>query len=419
MAVVFTDGAIRAIRGAAVGAPAYSPPINDVLWQRGAYAHVYRSQPSVRTAVDLLARNVAQLGLHLYRRDANDDRLRDRTAAPARLLERPHGPGGQASVFDLLLETLLHFNIYGEAYWWKAGPRGARTGLWVVHPRALEAVPAGLGIGTYRWTLPDGQTVDAAADNFVRLWWPDPEEPLRALPLLETLRTTVAEDQAAGRHRMTLWRTGARWAGVIERPKTAGAWNDPQRERFRQQLESQFAGDAGAGRIVVLEDDMKFKETAWSPAETQAYETRKQNANEITRTYQIPLPMAGILDHATFSNIREQHKNLYQDCLGPMLAQIEEGLRIQLLDEYGLFDSHYFEFNVNEKLKGSFEESVASLARAIDGPWMTPNEGRRRVNLPAVAGGDHLYPQRGSGQPVGVGGGPEAPDAAAGDEAVH
>ena len=416
MSVIFTEGATRAIRGAAAGLPAYTPPANDVLWQRGAYAHLYRSQPSVRTAIDLLARNVAQLGLHLYGRTVNDDRVRDRAAGPARLLDRPHGQGGHASSFDLLLETVLHFAIYGEAYWWKQGPAGARDRIWVVHPRALTARSIGLGVGAYDWALPSGERVTAAASNFVRFWWPDPEDPLRACPWLETLRAIVAEDQAASRHRMTVWRTGARWAGVVERPKGLN-WTDAQRDRWRSQMEQQFSGDAGAGRIVLLEDDMKFKETSWSLAETQAYETRKQNANEITRTYQIPLPMAGILDHATFSNIREQHKNLYQDCLGPLLSQLEEALRIQLLDEYGLFDSHYFEFNVNEKLKGAFEEQVTSLARAIDGPWMTPNEGRKRVNLPAVAGGDALYPQRGSGQPAAAGlGGEETREP---EEAVH
>ena len=36
---------------------------------------------------------------------------------------------------------------------------------------------------------------------------------------------------------------------------------------------------------------------------------------KVTRIYQIPLPMAGILDYATFSNIRENHKELYGRCL--------------------------------------------------------------------------------------------------------
>ena len=399
MAVVFTDGAIRTIRGAASGAPAWSPPVTDILWQRGAYAHLYRSQPSVRMAVDLLARNVAQMGLHLYRRTSDNSRVRDREAAPAQLLARPHGPGGGCSAFHLLLETVLHFAIYGEAFWWKAGPDGARTSLWVVNPRTLTPVTDGLSVTAYDWTL-EHRRARTGAGNFVRFWWPDPEDSTRACPLLETLRQTIAEDQAAQRHRASVWRNGARWAGVIERPKAAGLWTDPQRQRFRTQLEQEFAGEVGAGRIVVLEDDMKFNKTTFSPAETQAYETRKENANEITRTYQIPLPMAGILDHATFSNIKEQHRNLYQDCLGPVMVQLEEGLQVQLLDEYGLFDTHYFEFNVNEKLKGSFEEQVGSLARAIDGPWMTPNEGRARLNLPAVAGGEVLYPQRGSGQKV-------------------
>jgi len=34
------------------------------------YSRLYREQPNVRTCVDFLARNVAQLGLHVFRRMA-------------------------------------------------------------------------------------------------------------------------------------------------------------------------------------------------------------------------------------------------------------------------------------------------------------------------------------------------------------
>ena len=113
---------------------------------------------------------------------------------------------------------------------------------------------------------------------------------------------------------------------------------------------------------------------------------RKLTREECARAYHIPLPMVGILDNATFSNITEQHKNLYQDSLGPWLAMIEQEIELQLLPEFGDTENVYVEFNIAEKLKGSFEEQIKALQSAVGRPWMTPNEARAKLNLPRKGG---------------------------------
>src|SRR5690554_5663895 len=118
-------------------------------------------------------------------------------------------------------------------------------------------------------------------------------------------------------------------------------------------------------------------------------EARKLTREEVAAAYYIPPPLVGILDHATFSNIREQHKQLYQDTLGPWLTQIDEALEAQLLPEFGE-DDLYLEFNLEAKMRGSFEEQAAAASTAAGAPWMTVNEIRGRNNLPSIEGGDDL-----------------------------
>jgi hypothetical protein len=96
--------------------------------------------------------------------------------------------------------------------------------------------------------------------------------------------------------------------------------------------------------------------------------------------------MVGILDNATFSNITEQHKNLYQDSLGPWLAMIVEDIGLQLAGDFPDSDDVYCEFNIREKLEGSFQEQAASLQTLVGRPIMTANEARARMNLPSMGG---------------------------------
>ena len=50
----------------------------------------------------------------------------------------------------------------------------------------------------------------------------------------------------------------------------------------------------------------------------------------------------------------------------------------------------YVEFNMAEKMRGSFEEQAAAASTATGRPWMTVNEQRARFNLPQLPGGDEL-----------------------------
>jgi hypothetical protein len=100
--------------------------------------------------------------------------------------------------------------------------------------------------------------------------------------------------------------------------------------------------------------------------------------------------MVGILDHATFGNIEEQHKMLYQDTLGPWLQDIQQELALQLLSSFGDVDGIYSEFNMLEKLRGSFEEQAQQLQSSVGAPFLTRNEARARLNLPRLDGADDL-----------------------------
>jgi hypothetical protein len=172
-------------------------------------------------------------------------------------------------------------------------------------------------------------------------------------------------------------------------------WGEGAKARFKAQWQAQYAGNGSqVGGTPVLEDGMEFVPAAMTAEQLQYVESRKLSREEAAAAYFIPPPMVGILEHATFSNITEQHKMLYADCLGPWLTQITEELDLQLLRDYPAnSDGLYYEFNLREKLKGAFTEELQSLVLAVGGPVMLQNEARSRMNLPAVEGGDEMITQ--------------------------
>lgn len=353
-----------------------------------AYEAIWRTQPHVRTCVSFLARNIAQLGLHTFHRQSDVDRKRLTDHPVARLLERPTPRTGRFKAIDALVNDL---GIYDSAYWLKVRDRDRPQGLLRLPPTMVEPIGES-------WVAPDGYRIRGsrgervvAADDVVHFHGYHPLLLTGGSSPIEAIRQLLAEEFAAERYREQLWRNGARMSGYITRPATAAEWSDPARRRFKAGWQAQYAGDgAQAGGTPVLEDGMEFKEASFTPEQAQYVQTRKLTREEVAALYHIPLPMVGILENATFSNITEQHKQLYQDTLGPWLTQIAEVINVQLLPDFDDVDGVYVEFNMAEKLRGSFEEQAKNLQTAIGGPWLTRNEGRARMNLSPIDGGDEL-----------------------------
>lgn len=376
MAVLSSYGALKAISAAASPsalALTTTGPFYDGF--RRTYAQIYRQQPAVRTVVDFFSRNIAQIALQMFRRVADDDRVRITDHPLVQTLNRPNP---WTSRFRFFESTVQDLGVYSNAYWLKLRTPG-RLGL-VRLPASEVAVKGSLMPTAFEWTPPGQPKKDLDPADVVHYHFYDPENPSLGYPVTETLRRVLAEEYAAGEYRQHFWKNAARAESVIERPATAPTWKPDQRDAFRAQWQ-QFAG-AKSGMTPILEDGMQLKLIGFSAKDSEYISARKLSREEVAAAYHVPLPMVGILEHATFSNIREQHKQLYQDCLGPWLTMLQEEIELQLLPEFDDVEDVYLEFNIAAKLAGSFEEQSSSLSTAVGRPYMRVNEARARLNLP-------------------------------------
>jgi HK97 family phage portal protein len=352
------------------------------------YGQLYRQVPEVRVCVEFIARNIAQLGLHMFELwpDGNGyyDRKRTRTHPAIQLLQSPNPDWTR---YRLIESTVLDLCIYHHAFWIKLRKAGgAITQLQPVPPDRMQ-VAGDLTPEMYRYTSSSGgQWIDLPPTEVIHFRYSDPLDPLRGTSALESLKWVIAESRASSAARIQFWRNGAKLGGVIERPREAGKWSPQARDRFREQFTSKFSGPDNAGSIPVLDEGMQFKPVVATMVDSEATSLWKLTREEVARAYHIPLPMVGILDHATFSNVKEQHRHLYQDCLGPWLSMLTDELELRLLREYDEPERFYLEFNLLDKLAGSFEEQAEAYQSACGRAWMTADEVRSRQNLPHLGG---------------------------------
>ena len=358
-------------------------------------------QPHLRTVVGFIARNVAQIGLHVYRRDDSNGRTRLRNHPIDVLLRKPNVDMTQ---FDLLYATVASLCLYDRAYWWIGVDPQAPSGFAIRHiptPWVMgTSTRTAFAVTEYRVALPNsnGQWMTIAADDMIVFNGWHPIDPALGTSPVLALKTVLAEQVAAQAFREQMWRNGGRVGTYITRPAEAPDWStggeNSARSRFAQEWKARYSGNDGAnaGGTPILEDGMDLKSIAFNPRESQFVEAAKLSLETVAQVYHVNPTMVGLLDNANYSNVQQFHRMLYSDTLGPELERIQQRVNNDLVPrmlQRGASNT-YVEFNVQSKLAGSFEEQSLVMQHSIGAPYMTINEGRSRLNLPSVDGGDEL-----------------------------
>lgn len=353
--------------------------------QSASYAFMYRQQPAVRTVVDLIARNVAQLGLKLYERSAEADRNPRNDHPAAQVMAHPNTLGpGDAFVRDYVADYLVHDNAYAAKV--RRNPNDPVT-LIRLPPASIMIISSGLfTIDYYRVFAANGQYTDIQPEDMIHWRGYNAQDALIGISRLETLRQELAVDAATQTALVELMKSGLASPGHIRRPLEAPAWSEEARARFEEAWANRAKG--ATKKTPVLEEGMTFEEGSVTPKDAELLASRTFTLAQVARLYGVPLGLIGITDSPR--NLPEEHRQFYADVLPPITESLAAQLDFSLCEAEYNDDSVYFEFNVDEKLRGDLETKLNTLVSVAGAPFMTRNEVRALQNLPALPDGDEL-----------------------------
>ena len=355
---------------------------------------VYRTQRSVRTVTEFLARNIAQIAIHPFAPQDNGDRIRLKKGPLARLLRLPSHTATPFEFMHSLVLDICLFDRYASLIVETAGkPELVRLppDTWVFKRdglrRPVEIIHTNVAGKTV--TIPLSQVL-----------WLD-GYPVGGTSPLEALADMLAEERESSKYRRELWEGGARMPGWIERPVDAPPWAVPltpggesARDKFRTAWQTYASGGLKAGRTPLLEDGMKYhaEPGGITPESAQQLEARKFSIAETAAFFHVPPVFVGLLDNANYSNVTAYREILYSDTLGTWLQQIQQAFNARLLTHplIGADEADYVEFNVAEKLRMSFDEQARIFQMATGAPILARSEARQRLNLPYIPGTEQL-----------------------------
>ena len=352
--------------------------------QSETYAWMYRTQPAVRTAIDYIARNLSQLPLKCYERvdDERRETAGDHPAARTMREPYPHTrPKGW--VFDFAADFLIFDNAYAVKL---MGTDGQRT-LVRVPPYMMAIVGnTTFAVQGYRVYRSDGTAFPGPngmlpPEQVVHWKGYNAEDPRIGLSHLETLRATLAEEAASVTASTELLKSGLQKNGWVYRPLEAPQWSGAGRELFEQDLYNRVV--RSDKRWPVLEEGMEIRDLGVTPKDAEMLKGREFTKETVNGEYG--------MDNVPPED-EDERKQFYADILAPHAESLAELLDLSLRDqEYGATD-HYFEVDLNEKLRGDPVARFAAITSAVGAPWMTREEARALENLSPDPEGDLITP---------------------------
>ena len=355
---------------------------------------LYQSQDNLKAVVDFLANSIAQLPLNVYTRNDETDRKRDRTSQAARLLWRPNSCMTQ---FEFIRAIMTEYFVFGTVYVLVLPDADSKAGwqMWPVPSEWVISTQSQNAYAAQSITVVagnSGNAVEIPSTDFIQFKTYSPGNPGGYVSPISALRQVLQEQIEAGNFRKELWHSSGRLNAQIIRPKDVQPWDEEQRKRFVDAFrESWGAGGSKAGSIPLLEDGMEIKPFQTSFKESQWMESVKLSREACAAAYGVNPSLIWHSDTQTYASSKDNARALYAECLGPVLQMLQQRINAFLLPMVGAdSDDTYVEFDLKEKLKGSFEERAQILQAAVGGPWMTRNEARADNNLPPLEGGDEL-----------------------------
>lgn len=355
---------------------------------------LYQTQDNLQAVVNYLANSIAQLPLKVYRRTDENIRERDRESPAALLIYKPNR--WQTS-FEFNRALTTEYLVFGAVYVWTVPSAETESGYemfivpteWLIDHLEVSSnpyEPDAIWIKTK-----DGTAFEVPADEFTLFRTYSPGNPGGFISPISALRNTLQEQIEAGNFRKELWHSSGRLNAQIIRPANVQPWTDETRKKFITMFrEAWGAGGSKAGSIPLLEDGMEIKPFQTSFKESQWAESVRLSRETVAAAYGVNPSLIWHTEAQTYASAKDNARQLYSECLGPILQMLQQRYNAFLLPKVGADPNTYVEFDLNEKLKGSFEERAGILQAAVGGPWLTRNEARADNNLPPIEGGDAL-----------------------------
>ncbi len=296
-------------------------------------------------SIHMIASGAASIDWKLLEHSAQGD-TRVISHHPAlSLLNKPNPFQGGSELFESVISYRL---ISGNSYIQGIGPDASPPReLYTLRPDRMSVIAGHGGVpAAYRYAIRDGQGRETYRDfpvnringksSILHLKSFHPLDDWYGLSPIEAAAYSIDQHNQSGAWNQSLLQNGARPSGaLVVKSDQHTTLSEEQYQRLKMQMDEQFSGPQNAGRPVLLEGGLDWREMSLSPKDMDFINAKHSSARDIALAFGVPPQLLGIPGDNTYSNLAEARLALWEQTILPIVDQLCDALNQWLIPQYG------------------------------------------------------------------------------------
>lgn len=347
---------------------------------------------AVFRCISIISSDIAKMNVGLMEKKA--DGLWQTTNVPAfsPVLRKPNKFQTRIQFFQSWMESKL---TRGNTYVLKQrDARGVVVSLYVLDPDRVQPLVADDGEVFYELRRDNignvqQERVLVPASEIIHDRWNTFYHPLVGLSPIYAAGVNALTALRAEKSASKLFANGSRPGGILLAP---GSISDDTAARLKTYFEENFSGN-NIGKVAVLGDGLSYQQMVMTAVDAQLISQLQWNDTVIAGVYGVPAYMINAGSAPSYNNVEALAQQYYSQCLQIHIESIElcldEGLGLTTPGgrTYGV------QFDLEDLLRMDTSTKVKTAIEGLKGLY-TPNEVRRKFDLPSVPGGNAVYLQQ-------------------------
>ncbi len=212
--------------------------------------------------------------------------------------------------------------------------------------------------------------------------------PLVGVSAWHAMGAVVAQGLKIIEQTARLAQNGSQPGGVLTAPNTIGP---EAAKRIQEHWDNNFSGEKNIGKVAVLGDGLHYEAMKGLTAvDSQLIDQLHWGDEKICGALHVPPFMVNVGAPPAYDNIEALTRQYY----GQALQYLIEAIELCLDEGLGLDARTGVELDLDGLFRMDTATQVKTESDAVKGSLKAPNEGRRRLNLPPLPGGDSIYMQQ-------------------------
>ncbi|MHA1332068.1 MAG: phage portal protein, partial [Candidatus Hodarchaeales archaeon] len=345
----------------------------------------------VYSAVTLIAREVSQIKLHLYRKKYKRvkgemqpviDEVYDHEAKSILYYVNDFMTFGQ---FVEITQTYL--DLVGECGWALLRNNGKIEEIWPLRPDWIEIQPSKEKYIENYWYYPGGsfRKVRIEPEDMIFLKYLNPVSAYRGKGGVQAAAMAIDIDEFSSEWNRTFFYNAALPYIFFYTDKAIG---EQEAKRLMEMWRSKFEGRKNAHKVAFLGKGLKPEVVGGNLKDLDFITGKKYLRDEILATFHTSKANLGVVEDVNRANQEASDARFKAKVIKPRMISL-----CYYLNEF------YLRNWPNEDLFFDFEDPVPEdkelklkvYENGLKNGWLTINEVREKENLPPVEGGDNIY----------------------------